>query len=144
HRIAYSSTRRNGKDTDIYVVDAVNPKSTRMLAQLEGGGWKALDWSPDDRRILVGETISVNESYLWLFDVDGGGRTLVTPKRNAEKTAHADGRFRKDGKGVYVVTDRGSEFRRLAFLDFASGRYTLQSGHINWDVQEFEPSPDGT
>jgi dipeptidyl aminopeptidase/acylaminoacyl peptidase len=143
-RIAYTSTRRNGKDTDLYVVDAVKPGSTRMLAQLEGGGWKALDWSPDDRRILVRETISVNESYLWLFDVAGGGRTLVTPKSDAEKTAHADGRFRKDGKGVYVLTDRGSEFRRLASLDFASGRYTVLSGHINWDVQEFEPSPDGT
>ncbi len=142
-QIVYSSTRRNGKDTDLYVVDPSQPESNRMLAPLEGGGWKALDWSPDDRKILVLETISVNESYLWLFDVAGGERTLITPKSSAEKIAHGDGRFRKDGKGVYVVTDRESEFRRLAFLEFASGRYTSLSGHINWDVQEFEPSPDG-
>jgi dipeptidyl aminopeptidase/acylaminoacyl peptidase len=144
HRIAYMSTRRNGKDTDLYVVDAVKPESTRMVAQLEGGGWSALDWSPDDRRILVREMISENESYLWLFDVAGGQRTLLTPKGKAEKTAHADARFRRDGTGVYVVTDRESEFRRLAFLEFASGKYTFLSGHINWDVFEFEPSPDGT
>ena len=142
-RIVYKSTRRNGSDTDLYLVDPVNPDSTRMLAELQGGGWEALDWSPDDERILVRETISVNESYLWLFDVVGGGRTLITPKSGAEKIANPDGRFRKDGQGAYVVTDRGSEFRRLAFLDFASREYTFLSGHINWDVQEFKPSPDG-
>jgi dipeptidyl aminopeptidase/acylaminoacyl peptidase len=142
-RIAYSSTRRNGEDADLYVVEPLKPESTRLLAELQGAGWMALDWSPDDTRILVREMISINESYLWLFDVTGGGRTLLTPKDGAEKSAHADGRFRKDGKGAYVVTDRGSEFRRLAFLEFASGQYTFLSGHINWDVTEFEPSPDG-
>jgi dipeptidyl aminopeptidase/acylaminoacyl peptidase len=142
-RIVYSSTRRNGTDADLYVVDPLKPQSTRMLAQLQGAGWKALDWSPDDTKILVRETVSINESYLWLFDAAGGGKTLLTPRGGAEKTAHADARFRTDGKGVHVVTDRGSEFRRLAFLDFAGGQYTFLTGHIPWDVVEFEPSPDG-
>src|SRR2546426_1065393 len=46
-RIAYSSTRRNGKDTDLYVVEPLRPQADRMFAQLEGGGWSVLDWSPD-------------------------------------------------------------------------------------------------
>jgi dipeptidyl aminopeptidase/acylaminoacyl peptidase len=143
-RIVYTSTRRNGKDTDLYVVNPSHPESNRMLAELQGGGWQALDWSPDDKRVLVLEMVSVNESYLWFFDVTGGQRTLITPKGGTDKISHSDGHFRKDGQGIYVVTDRDSEFRRLAFVDLASRQYTFLSNHINWDVQEFEPSPDGT
>lgn len=142
-RVVYSSTRRTGKDTDLYVIDPSRPESNRMLAQLEGGGWSALDWSPDDRQILVLETISVNESYLWLFDVTSRRRTLITPKDDPEKSYYSDGHFSRDGKGIYVVTDRGSEFRRLAFLDFATRQYRFLTSHINWDVYEFEPAPDG-
>jgi dipeptidyl aminopeptidase/acylaminoacyl peptidase len=143
-RIVYSSTRRNGKDTDLYVLDPSRPESNCMLAQLEGGGWRALDWSPDDGKILVLETVSINEGYLWLFDVAGGRRTLVTPKNGADKISHGHARFRRDGKGVYAVTDRDSEFRRLACIDLAGRQYTFLTKHINWDVYEFEPSPDGS
>ena len=67
-RIAYTSTRRNGADTDIYLESPADPKSDRMLAELKGGGWEPVDWSPDDKQLLVLEGISINESYLWLFD----------------------------------------------------------------------------
>lgn len=141
-RIAYSSTRRNGKDTDLYVMDPSRPETNRMVAQLQAGGWRALDWSPNDRQILVLETISINERYLWLFDVPGGRRMLITPKGGTDKTFYADGHFSKDGKAIYIVTDRDSEFRRLAYMDLAGGQYRLLTSHINWDVQEFDPSPD--
>jgi len=45
--LAYSSTRRSGKDTDIYIVNPADPTTTRMLMQVEGGGWAAGDWSPE-------------------------------------------------------------------------------------------------
>src|SRR6266536_4061621 len=60
--LVYGSTRRNGKDVDLYVVNPLDPKSDRMLLQLVGGGWGATDWSPDDREIIIGEYISANES----------------------------------------------------------------------------------
>jgi len=141
-RIVYSSTRRTGKDTDLYIVNPQNPQTDRLLAPLQGGGWMAMDWSPDDRKILVREFISINESYLWLFDVATGEKTLLTPK-DSNKSSFSDAHFRKDGKGIYVVTDRDSEFRRLVFFDFATRQYKFLTNHINWDVYEFEPSPDG-
>src|SRR5437879_11442802 len=52
-RYAYMSTRRDGRDLDLWVIDPAQPQSDRMVAQLEGGGWGASDWSPDDRTILV-------------------------------------------------------------------------------------------
>ena len=49
-RIAYNSTRRNGADRDIYVMDPANPRSDRMVLQLQGDGWAVEDWAPGGRR----------------------------------------------------------------------------------------------
>jgi dipeptidyl aminopeptidase/acylaminoacyl peptidase len=142
-RIVYTSTRRTGKDRDLYIVDPLHPQTDHMVAQLEGGGWTALDWSPDDRRILVQEMISVNESYLWLVDARTGAKTLITPKEGVEKTAYSSARFRRDGSGIYIVTDRGSEFARLATIDLATGQFHVLTGAINWDVYQYDVSRDG-
>ena len=75
-RMAYDSTRRNGADRDIYVVDPKDPATTRLLLTLEGGGWGPQDWSPDDSKLAVLEYISINESYLWVADVATGTKTL--------------------------------------------------------------------
>ena len=80
HRLAYTSTRRNGADNDIYVVDPADPKSDRRVAEVKGGGWEVVDWSPTDDRLLVSEEISINESYYWSFDVATGQRTALTPR----------------------------------------------------------------
>jgi dipeptidyl aminopeptidase/acylaminoacyl peptidase len=142
-RIAYGSTRRNGQDVDVWAMNPSDPKSDRMVAQLEGGGWTVLDWSPDDRKLLVSEEISANESYLWLIDVASGEKMLVTPKGGAEKVAYNDAQFSKDGKGLYVTTDLDSEFQRLAYLELATKKYTYLTNHIKWDVDEFQLSWDG-
>src|SRR5271168_4885938 len=55
NQIAYTSTRRTGKDTDLWVMNPADPKSDRLLTQLQGGGWQPLDWSPDDKKILLAE-----------------------------------------------------------------------------------------
>jgi dipeptidyl aminopeptidase/acylaminoacyl peptidase len=142
-RIVYSSTRRSGADNDLYVINPSEPQSNRLLLEVTGGGWGAADWSPDDRQILVEEFISANESYIWLVDVATGAKTLFTPKGGAEKVLYGSAAFSKDGKGLYVTTDKDSEFQRLAYVDLASKQHTYLTDHIKWDVDEFEISPDG-
>lgn len=142
-RIAYGSTRRNGKDRDVYVLDPTDRSSDRLLMQVDGGGWVAADWSPDDKWLVVTEFVSINESYLWLVDSASGERKALTPRGGAEKVAYVGPEFARDGRGLYVLTDRESEFRRLAHLDLASGRHTFLTSHISWDVDEFDLSPDG-
>ncbi|HEY8836008.1 MAG TPA: hypothetical protein VIM09_10525, partial [Chthoniobacterales bacterium] len=116
-RIAYTSTRRNGADTDIYVQSPADPKSDRLLAEVKGGGWDVVDWSPDDKQLLVLEEISINETYLWLFDAQSGQKKELTPRpaEGVEKVAYFAALFSKDGKGIFVTTDRESEFKRLAY-----------------------------
>jgi dipeptidyl aminopeptidase/acylaminoacyl peptidase len=141
-RLVYNSTRRNGRDLDFYLVNPSDPQGTRMLMQVEGGGWGALDWSPDDAKILVGEFLSAAESYLWVADAATGAKELVTPK-GGEKVLYGGGQFSKDGRGLYVTTDKDSEFQRLAYLDLATKQHTYLTDHIKWDVDEFDLSPDG-
>ncbi|HYH84890.1 MAG TPA: S9 family peptidase [Pyrinomonadaceae bacterium] len=142
-RVVYNSTRRNGKDSDFFIVNPADPKSDRLLVQVESGGWGASDWSPDDRQILVTEFLSANESYLWLVDAASGAKQLVTPKGGAEKVAYGDATFAKDGKGIYVTTDKDSEFQRLAYIDLATKTHTYLTDHIKWDVDTFELTEDG-
>jgi dipeptidyl aminopeptidase/acylaminoacyl peptidase len=142
-RAAYSSTRRNGKDSDLYVMSPADPHTDRRLAELEGGGWNALDWSPDDKTLVVRELVSANESYLWLFDAATGERKRLTPRAEGEPVGYFGARFAPDRKSLYVVTDKDSEWRRLARLDLATGSHRYLTSHLSWDVQSFDLSPDG-
>jgi dipeptidyl aminopeptidase/acylaminoacyl peptidase len=140
--LAYGSTRRTGNDVDVHVVDASDPKSDRLVAQNTGGGWEVADWSPDDKQLLEAEGISINESYLWLVDVATGKATLLTPKGGKEKVAYGNAAFAKDGKGLYVTLDQGSEFQRLAYMDLASKKVDFLTPDTA-DVDELDLSPDG-
>jgi dipeptidyl aminopeptidase/acylaminoacyl peptidase len=142
-KLAYGSTRRTGKDVDLYAMNPADPKSDHLIAKLDGGGWEALAWSPDGRKILVNEEISANESYLWVVDYDTGDKVLFTPKGGGEKISYSGGRFSKDGKGIYTTTDKGSEFHRLAYIDLGSKEHTYLTSAIPWDVDEFDLSDDG-
>src|SRR6266852_8784991 len=78
-QIAYMSTRRTNKDTDLWVMNPADPKSDHLLTKLQGGGWGPEDWSPDDTKILLKEEISINEAYLWLVDTKTGEKTALMP-----------------------------------------------------------------
>jgi len=142
-RLAYTSTRRNGRDNDLYLIDPAEPKSDRMLAEL-GVGWFVTDWSKDGARLLAIEYVSINETYLWLIDAKTGEKAAITPKGGGEKVAYHGGRFAPDGKGVWTATDRGSEFARLARIDLATKEHTVFTDDIPWDVDDFDVSPDGS
>lgn len=141
--MAYTSTRRTGQDTDLYTVRPADPASDRIVAALEGGGWFPLDWSPteDAGLILVMEYVSVNESYLWLMEAATGDKTLLTPK-GGPKVSYAGAWFAADGRSLYVVTDKDSEFAHLASLDLASGEHTLLTPDLGWGVERMDVSPD--
>jgi len=142
-QLAYMSTRRTGKDTDLWVMNPAEPKSDRLLVKLEGGGWDALDWSPDDKQILLQEGISINESYYWLVDTATGEKTALTARDAKEKIAYGGARFSKDGKGIYLTTDKDSEFQQLEYMDLASKKLKVLSSGIPWDVTKFDLSHDG-
>jgi len=140
-RLAYTTTRRNGADRDVHVMDPANPQTDRQVLQASGGGWDVRAWSPDDRTLLVVEEISIEESHLWLVDIATGQRTPLTPA--GERVSYGLAVFARDGRGVFLTTDKGSEFLRLAYLDLNTRAMTTLTGDVNWDVENLELSPDG-
>ena len=121
--IAYSSTRRNGKDRDLWVMNPLDAGSERMIAEFEGT-WDALDWSADDREVLALQLVRAGstETRLWRIDVDSGRRTLVTPQA-AQPERWMTGQFSADGRSVYALSDRDSEVTRVWRGDLASGAW---------------------
>jgi dipeptidyl aminopeptidase/acylaminoacyl peptidase len=142
-RIAYGSTRRNGADRDLYVMNPADSSSDRLVLQVQGGGWRAADWSPNDRRLVAVEQLSVNRARLWQVEVADGTRRELVPLGAPDTVAYGDARFSADGGSLYVTTDQDSEFQRLARLDLATRRLTVLTPRVEHDVAAFEPSPDG-
>jgi dipeptidyl aminopeptidase/acylaminoacyl peptidase len=143
-RIVYTSTRRNGADGDLYVMNPREPESDRLLAEVPGGGWFPTDWSPDDRQIVVIEYISINQANLWLFDAETGERQQLTQQTGDVSVAYLDGIFSPDGKRLYTVSDRDSEFLHLGYIDLETLELTHLTDDIPWNVEAVELSPDGS
>jgi dipeptidyl aminopeptidase/acylaminoacyl peptidase len=141
-RIAYTSTRRNGQDTDLYSMDIHRPQSDHMLAELHGGGWQATDWSPDGSHLLLTEFLSINQSNLYLVEAATGDKKMITPK-TGQAVFYGSPTFSKDGEGIFVTTDRDSDFQRLAYFDLATMQPHYLTTGIPWDVEEYALSEDG-
>ena len=131
-------------NTTLSIVDPLNPDAPRKLAELEGGGWFGFNFSPDDKQLIYVEYISANESHLWVMDMATAKSRRVTPEnKSGSPVSYGGGSFSKDGKGVYAVTDLGSEFQRLNYIDLATGKHTVLTGDINWDINGVALSDDG-
>jgi Tol biopolymer transport system component/acetyl esterase/lipase len=141
-QIAYTSTRRNGRDTDVYVMNPAEPTGDRLLCELSGGGWSVADWSDDETKILLGEYVSINLSRLYLLDAKTGAKELLTPDE-AVPVAYANARFARDGKSIYFTSDKGSEFQQLVRMDLKTRVVRPLIANLLWNVEEFELSPDG-
>lgn len=137
-RFAYSTTARNGRDTDIRLGTLGN--GSRPLLEAEGS-WYALDWSPDDGRLLALRYRAISDAEIWIVDTFSGERTPFRP--GAQPVGYRDAKFSRDGRGIYYISDEGSEFLTLRFDEFETGSTQLISGTIPWDVSEFALSDDG-
>ncbi|WP_428630838.1 prolyl oligopeptidase family serine peptidase [Sphingopyxis sp.] len=139
--LAYTSTLRNGRDSDIYVMDPRDPKTARMVAQVDGGGWALLDFAPDKSWALVGKYTSVQKSDFFRLDLATGA---MTPIGDHGKTASQNGgKFAPDGS-IWITSDEGTEFERLGILDPATGKFTPKGPTEKWDVSSFDIAEDGS
>ncbi len=140
------SGKREHPTLELALVDPLDPAKARKLATLPGTGWGDFSFSFDDRRLALLEFISVNESYVWVMDLATGAKRRVLPAegaRPAQPIFSSDLRFSRDGKGLFFATDRDGEFRRLAYLDLATGKVDYFGDAGRSDVEEIALSPDG-
>ncbi len=140
-KFAYTGNQRNGKDMDIYIHHLDKDIEPELVLKVEGGGWGIGDWSSDDKWMILKNYVSVNESYLYLYDVVG--RKMMQINASEEKINYGESAFSPDGKGVWFVSDEGTEFSHLKYYDIASKKISVISNKINWDAEGFEMNAKG-
>jgi dipeptidyl aminopeptidase/acylaminoacyl peptidase len=139
--IAFFSTARDGVNCDIDIIEPEAGALPRLVVTGDGGAWYPLDWSPDDRKLLVLKYVSASEAYLYVVDLSSGQKREVEPSPG--KVGISGAKFSRDGQGVYLISDHDGEFAQLRFINFFSGEKTLISGHLSWDVEQLAISRDG-
>lgn len=138
---SYTSTRRNGISSDIYVVDPRDPSTTRMVAEVPTGGWALTTFAPDGKSAIVGEYISVTKSNLWNLDLTTGKRTAIGDHKKA--VAYSGATYAPDGT-LWVTSDEGSDYQRLGTIDLKTGKFTPRAPDAPGDVEGFSIAKDGS
>ena len=140
-KYAFTWTVRTGVASDIYVDDPVDRMQPQLVYQAPGPGWAAVDWSPDGQSLLLIRFVSVNESYIYVYGLATRELREIEP---AKVKAARGALFARDGKGVYITSDLGTEFRTLRYVDLATGKVTdLTRDVIRWEIQDVAISQDG-
>ena len=138
-----SSNARNGKDTDLYIIDPNTPGQRDLLFQTDGEYWVPEDWSRDGSQILMRQYVSINECYPAVLDVATKKKTAIPIPGNPEKAAYGSMSFSNDGAFAYVTSDAVSEFKQLARINLKSMEYTWLSQDIPWDISSIVVAPSG-
>lgn len=157
HAMAYVSTRRNGRDFDLYMMDVRDPSSDKLIAEMEGL-WRVVDWEPvpesgrrsggesgrdpGGNRLLMARAASNIDLELFTFDIESGDLRRVGER--SESGVHmVSPQWSRDGRSLYYGSDRGTEFSYLRKFDLETGRETLLSDEIPWDVESIQQSGAG-
>ncbi len=142
-RVAFHSTARDGVSYDILIAEPTAPGNPPPRLVFNGfqKNWSVQAWSPDDTKLLISNFVSATESHLYVMDI---ATAALTPVSEGAGTASAsDAAFTADGRGVFVITNRDSEFEQLRRVDLATGAVEVLTGHIPWDIDSFDRSDDG-
>lgn len=136
--------RRAKVSTRFRVIDPLDPRATRQVAELDGGGWFAGSISPDDRQLALVRYLSANDSQVWLLDIESGATRQILPAPGSPaRGTWLAGDFSADGSALFVVSDAAGEFRELHRYRFADAQLQRVTGHIPWDVDAMTAPDDG-
>lgn len=138
-RVGYASSRRNGADMDLYVVDPRDPSTDRLVAQVSGGGWNISDFSADGSRALVLNRMSINHAAVYELDIASGRMTPLTDPE--AQVSYVDPQYAPNG-AVWAASNKGSDFLRLGRIE--GGDFRPVSTETRWDVSDYAIAPDGS
>ncbi|HUF89944.1 MAG TPA: alpha/beta fold hydrolase, partial [Gemmatimonadota bacterium] len=138
-RLAWTSTRRNGRSNDVWVMAVGDTSSARIAVEApDGASWNTASWSPDGERLVIVQYVSITDSRLHLLDLATGDlRPLAGSAEEPASWAGVWPKFTPDGKALFVVTDAVDGIRRLGRLDLETRVFTPITGDIDWDVEGF-------
>ncbi len=143
-RIAWYGNGRDPGIFDVYVRDMTDNSEASTLLTGDQTTYYPLDWSTDNSRLLLWNPISVTESRLFVLEIASNTLTELDVPVAPPLVAYLSARFAADGRGIYLISNRDSEFLELRYLDLAVAAPSRSlSAHIRWDIEQFDVSADG-
>ncbi|MFQ5677593.1 MAG: S9 family peptidase, partial [bacterium] len=123
------TNERDAKYFDVYEYSP-DDYSRKMIFQNDAG-YNFAGVSPDRRFIALSKTETRTNSDMYLYDTVSKKITLISEHEG--EIVHSPQTFSPDGKSLYFLTDRESEFQYLARHNFATGeRETVLQA--DWDI----------
>lgn len=135
NRFAFASTKRNGKDYDIYLSYLHDRKNHKILLK-NTGLWLPVEFSPDDRQLLVKHYVSATESYLYILDLTTKKLTQINPVKDKIALGHACWAY--DGNGIYYLSDQYGDFKQLVYYDLIKKTNIPLTKNIPHDIIDFD------
>jgi dipeptidyl aminopeptidase/acylaminoacyl peptidase len=138
--LAWSRVTPGSGDYDIMVMTPGDPASRRMA--LKGtGALEPIAFSPDGKKLLLGQDISATSTKRFLLDLQTGKAAEINPRQ--EEVAYSGGKFTPDGKLLLVLSDQGSDVQKLVAIDLANGKIVTVADGGRWPLEDFDLADDG-
>ncbi len=142
-RIAYYSTRRNGKSNDVWIMEVENPQAAKMIFESPDGTWWGItDFDNQGEYSLLDNYVSRVDSRVHLLNVESGESKHLLGGMGNPGVYESIG-FDASGKGFFFLTDRHGEFAQLAWAPIDDpAALKILTTDIPWDVQSMVLSDD--
>jgi dipeptidyl aminopeptidase/acylaminoacyl peptidase len=143
-RLAFQSTRRNGRSNDVWVLNPDRPDQAELLLEAENGDWWApADFSRDGNTLLLQQMIDIADSRIHVMDLKTGESRMVVGSTEIPSANRAVG-FDAKGKGFYFISNQRGMAAELAWISLEpESEIEYITSQITRDVINFVLSPDG-
>ncbi len=145
-KLAFQSTKRNGTSNDIWVAsfkDKDAPEQKIAIESTDGSWWGPTSFNNSSDKLLAQRYVSANQSMIYLKDFKSDALTLLAGDEQ-KKSRNYGLDFTADGKNIFLLTDRYSDFNHLVLRNIQSGKETIITKDIPWDINQFVLNKDKT
>jgi len=141
-RLAYRSTRRNGKSNDLWVMEPDKPELAKVILESpDGSYWGPSEWSADGASLLVGQYISARDSRIHVLGVDTKELSLLEGGAGKNPSVNSPVGYDRSGDGFFFITNQKSEFNQLAHRNFEGNEIRILTPELRWNVESATLSP---
>ena len=141
-RAAWTVARAGQAERELVIGDPAVAADRKVV--LKGPHIEAYAFSSDGRKLLYGFYTSSTAGTRYVLDLETGQSRQLNPSAKEISYGFGNGgEFSADGRTVFMLSDEDSDFVRLVRLDLASGRKTVLTRGVDWDVDDFDLSDDG-